>query len=190
MISVGQGFSNDLRMLEQLVSRWESVSKEKVFKAFRRIGVAWKAEAQKRIPVDTGMARQHVLTNTYWDSLTNIVTETGSNLLDKKGFSYPAALEFGTKWIAKGKVKALGDSPLITDSQAIHTWAAKEGDATEKTSASFRKISGSPSGARFNRGGRFVGSGPQEQMPWLRPAFNRIRSWAEDEINKAMEIPR
>lgn len=185
MITVGQQFSKDLLDWEILVARWKTASRAKLFRAFRRIGVAWKGEAQKRIPVDTGMARQHVVTNTFWEGDQDLITETGTNLVDEGGHSYPTDLEFGTDLIAGGAVKALGRSPLLTDLDAIHTWPAKEGDETNETSASIRKIDGGT--ARFNRKEQFVGSNPQEQMPWLRPAFNRIRDWSQREISSAFE---
>lgn len=188
-ITVGRQFFDDLRDFEILLKKWDSQSRQRVFRAYRRVGVAWKAEAIKRIPVKTGMARQHVVTNTSWDGDHEIFTETGSNLTDPEtGIPYPVYIEFGTKWIAKGRVKALGYDPFVTDSQAVHTWQAKEEDAIRKTSASYRKIDGGS--ARFNRFGEFVGSSPQEQMPWLRPAFNFIRDWAIREIEQSFVPPK
>lgn len=185
-ISVGKQFFDDVYDLELIVKNWQSASRNELFKTFRRIGVAWKAEAMKRIPVKTGMARQHVVTNTYWEN-EELYTETGTNLVNDEGESYPSFLEFGTDHIAGGKVKALGNSPLINDLQAIHTWPAKEADETDQTSASIRKIDGGS--VLRNKQGSVVG-GPQEQMPWLRPSFNRIRDWSMDQIINAVKIPK
>jgi len=187
-LTVGEQLTHDLADLELKLRQWNRESRDRAFRAFRRIGVAWKAEAIKRIPVDTGMARQHVATETLWDGPHEIVTNTGTNLVDPDtGIPYPVYLEFGTKWIAGGRVKRLGFDPFVTDSQAVHTWPAKEAEAIEQTSASYKKIDGGS--ARFNKKGKFVGSGAQEQMPWLRPAFNVIRDWAMREIEQAFAPP-
>lgn len=187
-MTVGTQLLKDLADLEILIKKWDRTSRDRVFRAFRRIGVAWKAEAVKRIPVDTGMARQHVQTETLWDGPQEIVTNTGTNLKsDETGEPYPVYLEFGTKRIAGGAVRRLGYDPFVTDAQAVHTWPAKEKDAIDETSASYRKIDGGS--ARFNRRGAFVGSSPQEQMPWLRPAFNVIRDWSMREIEQSFTPP-
>ncbi len=68
-------------------------------------------------------------------------------------------LEYGTEDIAGGKVKALGDSPEITDDQAVKNWPAVDG-----------------------RGGT------GQQMPWLRPAVNAIEDWIEDQIEDALDF--
>ena len=39
--------------------------------------------------------------------------------------SYPVYVEFGTKYIAGGRVLALGFEPTITDAQAVKFWPAK-----------------------------------------------------------------
>lgn len=63
--------------------------------------------------------------------------------------SYAAFIEFGTRWIAGGEVKALGLNPNITDASAVTSWPAKE-------------AGGAKSG---------------EQTPFLRPAFMALEPW-------------
>lgn len=175
-------FIDDLDGLERRVQSWEQSVKNKAFKTFRRIEVVWRGQAVKRVPVDTSTLKQHIIGNTFWSSTTQITVEVGTNI-----FGYPDFLEFGTDRIAGGAVKALGLSPDITDSMAVHTWPAKEGEASELTSHSYKRIDGG--GILRNSLGARVG-GPQEQMPWLRPAFNSISIWAQEQISGIIEIPR
>lgn len=187
-ITVGRQFFDDLRDFEILLKKWDSQSRQRVFRAYRRVGVAWKAEAQKRIPIKTGMARQHVVTNTSWDGDHEIFTETGSNLVDPEtGIPYPIYIEFGTKWIAKGRVKALGYDPFVTDAQAVKNWPAKDAEALTEGNAVGAKLD--KNGKLRDSKGRFIG-GPGEQMPWLRPAFNFIRDWAIREIEQSFVPPK
>jgi len=140
--------------------------------AFKRITMRWKNEAQKRVPVDTSHLKQNML-NAVKNKGMRLIGEVGTNV------PYAAHLEFGTDYIAGGKVKALGMDPRITDAQAIHTWAAKEGDAIRRTSHSYYR------GDLFNIKSKKVG-GPQEQMPFLRPAWMAIELWAIGEIRKVL----
>lgn len=186
-IKVGEQLTRDLADLELKLRQWNRESRDRAFRAFRRIGVAWKAEAIKRIPVDTGVARQHIATETLWDGPHEILTNTGSNLVDPDtGIPYPVYLEFGTKYIAGGRVKQLGYDPFVTDAQAIKSWPAKDAEALHEGNAqgTFTDKQGRLRDAK----GHFVG-GVGEQMPWLRPAFNVIRDWAMREIEQAFAPP-
>lgn len=185
MLSAGQQLTRDLIVLEERLKSWGTQTRDRMFRAYRRIGLAWKAGAVRRVPVDKGTLRQHILTNTYWEGEYELVTETGTNLRQqgRSRYAYPVYLEFGTKWIAKGRVLALGLSPYITDAQAIKDWPAKDAEKLtwkQDKQGRFRKADG-----------RFVGSGGvEEQMPWLRTSFNAIREDAMTEIAMAMELPR
>lgn len=69
-------------------------------------------------------------------------------------------IEFGTEHIAGGRVKSLGTGPVILDSEAITTWPAL-----------------------VARGGS------NQQMPFLRPAFQEIKVAAIKKMNDALAPP-
>ncbi len=168
--------AKDCIQFERRVENWTKSLKAKLEKAHKIIGVRWHAEAVKRVPVDTGTLKTRILRNVYQDGQYIFVTEVGSNVPE-----YPTYLEFGTRFIAKGAVLRLGLSTDITDQQAIHTWQAKQDDEIKKTSFSI-----DIHGKLWNNPSKFVHAivaGPQEQMPWLRPAFNTIKTWVIDQLN-------
>ena len=182
-INLGREFTKSLDGFAGLLRTWQKEARRDLDKAMKRIGQRHKAEAVKRVPVDTSALKQRVLTNTFEDTVYNFVTETGTNVKD-----YPVYLEFGTKHIAGGRVQALGDGVDITDTQAIHDWPAKQADGINRTSAS-RDATGGAAGRLRNARGQFLKASPQEQLPWLRPAFNAIREWAVKQIEDAMTPP-
>lgn len=166
----------DMRKFTDALQFWGAETQKRFLVANKQAGQYWVAEAKKRVPVDEGRLRSSLRTNTYTDGDGVIVTEVGTNV------EYAKHLEFGTDYIAEGRVKDLGLSPEITDAQAIHTWPAKEAEATDATSAMMV-------GGRLRTAlGRFA-AGPQEQMPFLRPAFMKIRQWVIDQFNAALEPP-
>lgn len=175
-IKLSDQLAKDCVQLENRVSNWTKSLKAKLHRAHRIIGVRWQAEAVKRVPVDTSTLKQRLLKNVYQDSEFIYVTEVGTNVPE-----YPIYVEFGTRFIARGAVLALGLSTTITDAQAIHTWPAKQADEIGKTSFS-RDVHGN----LWNNPSQFthaIVGGPQEQMPWLRPSFNHIKSWVIDQLN-------
>jgi hypothetical protein len=149
---------------------------------FRRVGQRWRAGAVRRIPVDEGTAKARVVTNTYREGL-DLITEVGGNV------PYMVWLEFGTDKIAGGRVKALGLDEHITDAQAVHNWPAKDGEAIAGTSAMHTTDSRGVGRLR-NSSGQFLKGSPQEQMPWLRPAFMEIADWVLDEIGETLAFPK
>ena len=181
-VSLGRELIDSLNAFADVLERWTKEGRRRLERAHRLIGQRWRAEAVKRVPVDEGRLRQGVIANTFEDGDGVLVTEVGTNVKD-----YPVWLEFGTELIAGGRVKALGDSPFVTDAQAVHDWPAKSGEASLKTSSRI-DTDGGARGRRRNVLGQFV-RGAQEQMPWLRPAFNFIRLWAIEQLNEAYRPP-
>lgn len=164
MIKLGELFAKDLYDLEHRLSKWPDDFKKRLNAVHREIGVRWKSEAIKRVPVDTGFLKSKILNNVYIENTYTYVTEVGTNIPE-----YPIDLEFGTRYIAGGSVLALGDSTELTDQQAVHMWPAKaEGliGLTAKQAAS-----------------------NTEQMPWLRPSFNFIKTWVIDSLGSVMAVP-
>lgn len=182
MITLGREFELDLKELERLLYQWTEQAEKELKQALRKIGARTQAEAVQRVPVDTSNLKQRILWNLYRENGEWFV-EIGTNV------NYAEYLEFGTEYIASGKVKQLGDNPLITDEMSIHSWPAKSGDATELTSVQM-DASGGAKGRLRNAQGKFLKARPQEQMPWLRPAFNKHRMWAVAQLDKALEPPR
>jgi hypothetical protein len=174
---LGHQFAEDCIQLEKRIGKWSDGATKNLKRVHEIVGVRWKAEAVKRVPVDTSRLKQQINKNVYQDGQFVFVTEVGTNVKD-----YPIYLEFGTSHIAHGAVLALGTSTEITDAQAIHTWPAKEFDAIAKTSHSEK-------GGKLYNSSMVQVAGPQEQMPWLRPAFNSIRVWVIDQLNSAIEPP-
>ena len=141
----------------------------------RWLAKAWQAGAKRRAPVGkTGDLRNKVLKAVRWENGI-VFVEVGSNM------PYAIFVEFGTKHIAGGRVKKLGLRVDITDRDAIHSWPAKDGQAIASTSDRFD--------ANVNRrrtaGGQFARV--QEQMPWLRPAFNELRPKLYAKIQRILE---
>jgi len=165
-ITLGREFELDLKELETFLYRWGADAEKELKKALNQIGARTHGEAVQRVPVDESNLKQRIMWNLYRQAGEWFV-EIGTNVLN-----YPEFLEFGTEYIASGQVKRLGTSPLLTDAQAIHDWPAKSGEAISLTS----KTSGQPGRA-------------QEQMPWLRPAFNKNRAWAIALLDQALAPP-
>lgn len=166
----------DMRKFTDALQFWSAETQKRFLVANKQAGQYWVAEAKKRVPVDEGRLRSSLRNNTYLDGDGVIITEVGTNV------EYGKHLEFGTDYIAGGRVKDLGLNPEITDAQAIHDWPAKAGEATDATSAMM------VGGRLRTAGGRFA-AGPQEQMPFLRPAFMKIRQWVIDRFNAALTPP-
>lgn len=124
----------------------------KMLDAMKRTSILWKAGAVKRAPVDDGLLRASVLREHGKDAKGEYYAAVGSNQ------DYAKFVEFGTSRIAGGAVKALGESPNITDAQAIKTWPALEKDG-----------------------------GSREQMPWLRPSYMAIQGRVLAMINAALK---
>lgn len=185
MITLGQEFTRDCVALENRIGQWSKDLKAKLRAVHKEVGMMWAAGAVKRVPVDTSTLKNRILHNVYIDNQYVYVTEVGTNIPE-----YPIDLEFGTKWIAKGAVLALGTSTQITDQQAIHIWPAKAGVDFH---ADYTSVSINTQDERLNLAGNLAGpnkkGGPQEQMPWLRPAFNAIKTIVIDSLNQTMVIP-
>lgn len=162
MIRLGEELTRDCVSLENRVGNWSKSLKARLKAVHREVGVRWKGEAQRRVPVDTGFLKTKLMHNVYDEQQYVYVTEVGTNIPE-----YPVYLEFGTRFIAGGAVLALGDSTGLTDQDAIHMWPAKaEGLA-----------------------GMGTGVSSTEQMPYIRPAFNSIREWVIDSLNQTAVVP-
>lgn len=146
-------------------------------RAMNLVGTRWVYEAKLRVPVDNGLLRNTIIKDAGFD-FQGPYCQVGSNQ------KYAKYTEFGTQHIAGGAVEALGTGDEITDLQAVHSWPAKDGDATRKTSAMI-DTAGGAKGRRRNSLGQFLRGRPQEQMPWLRPALAAIKHWI---IGKLAEV--
>lgn len=155
--------------LQSLLRRYGKQAQPELKEAARDICTAWKRAAAHRAPVGlTGALRNSILTDV--SAGRGVVRgEVGSNQ------TYAPFVEFGTRWIAGGQVAALGTGPDVTDAQAVRLWPAKDAD----------RQGDSPqlAAARSARGSA------DEQMPWLRPAFNSIRAWAVKRLIQALQLP-
>lgn len=153
-VNFDKRFTRDLNNFSVRLKGLVDATQERVSKAIELIVARWHAECVKRVPVDEGFLRNRILTNTKADK-DGIVGEVGSNL------DYAVFLEFGTKHIARGLVKALGERVDITDAEAIKNWPAKDqlkiGD----------------------------GAGSMERMPWLRTSWMAIEDWAIQTLKDA-----
>lgn len=176
MLSLGAEFSKELRKFSKDLEKWSEESVKKLEKAHKRIGKRWQAEAVKRVPVDSGTLKQRIIENTYREG-QKIITECGSNV------PYAVYVEFGTRHIAGGRVLALGPGTGITDADAIKDWPAKEAGGVVGGRSGNAAVDAALL-ARAKRGQA------NEQMPWLRPAFNSIKDWAISELTKATEPPK
>lgn len=181
-----------LEGLTKLAEKWNEKLRGQAFRLFTQLAFRWHAEAVKRVPVDEGILKNTLIHNTYWENDTTIVTELGTNL-DYGGF-----VEFGTRFIAGGAVLAIGPKPEVTDTEAIHTWPAKQANETEKTSRSIIRDQGDHSlfdlqgklhvgtfkGRLLNVSGNLLPARPQEQMPWLRASWVVVKPWFLEELIK------
>lgn len=106
----------------------------------------WVVEAKKRVPYDTGVL---------YESIEGVVEVMGDTIMGIVGSSIPWAVfvEWGTRYIAGGRVYALGLGPDVTDAEAIKMWPAKA-----------------------ERGGG------DDQMPWLRPSWWAIEPWFMEQL--------
>lgn len=169
----------DTTDFEALLREWGESVKTNLERAYTQIVFRWHAEAVKRIPVKTGRARNAIFHSVRWEGYGDLVGEIGGNL------RYMDFLEFGTRFIAGGRVQEIGPRSDVTDMDAIHNWPAKAGEATDLTAVAMEL----GTGRRVNNRLQYVG-GPQEQMPWLRPAWMAIQGWALKQIEAAMRPPR
>lgn len=177
LVSLGKRFSRDLDRLAKTLDKWSERVAPQMMLAHERIGKRWHAESVKRVPVDTSTLKQRIVSNTYRQA-DRIITETGSNV------PYAEYTEFGTKHIAGGRVEAVGTSPNVTDQDAITIWPAKNRGIVDEGTGQANQAVTNAMAARLGRGGA------QEQMPWLRPAFNSIREWAVKQLEAATEPPQ
>jgi len=198
-VSLGKQLSESLKQLENALHRWTADGRAKLLKTHRQVAERWRSEAVRRVPVFSSRLKQGILANAYEDG-KEIVAEVGTNVTGDKGQPYPVYVEFGTKYIAQGRVLALGFGPEVTDAQAVRFWEAKntgqdvsiskttgkarykDGRIDAKTGEANMKLHDAIA-KRLQRGGA------EEQMPWLRPAFWRVRDWAVQHIDAAMEPP-
>lgn len=175
-VKLGEQFARDLEALEEKLENLSKSAVRNLERAHKQIGQRWRSEAVKRVPVDTSTLKQRIFTNTYRENNT-FITETGSNL------KYAVYVEFGTRRIAGGRVLALGFDPGITDAEAITMWPAKAAGLNNADGSANPAVQAAIA-ARKARGSR------DEQMPWLRPAFNSIRNWALKQLLEAVEDAR
>lgn len=199
-VSLGQEFSQALKRLENSLHHWTADGRVKLLKAHKQIADRWRSEAVKRVPVFSSRLKQGILSNAYEQGL-EIIAECGTNVTGDKGEPYPVYLEFGTKYIARGRVLALGFGPYVTDAQAIRFWPAKNTGQdvviNKKTGAKRYKdgridaVTGEANMKLHDAiERRLARGGADEQMPWLRSAFWKIRDWAVQHIDASIEPPR
>jgi hypothetical protein len=177
-VSLHDSFSEDLRDLAGSMRAWSGEAAKAALQAHKEIGERHRSEAVKRVPVDTGTLKQKILTNTY-ESSGVITTETGTNIE-----GYPVFVEFGTRFIAKGRVLALGTRPDVTDAEAPRNWPAKNDSIVDRRTGEANQTVVAAIQKRWERGGR------DEQMPWLRPSWMFIRQWAIAAIEAAFKPPK
>lgn len=188
IVSLG-GLEEGLRAFQRAVQGWSKRGRQRLVAAHKRIGYRHKSEAVKRVPVDESRLKPAILTSTFEDS-NGVTTETGTNV------PYGEYVEFGTRYIAGGRVLALGPGVIVTDTQAIKLWPAKVLGSGAIGKGGFR------SGARISTTtgkantrvvaaieARMARGGSDEQMPWLRPAFESMRRWAIQQIDDALAPP-
>lgn len=162
-IDMNQEFANELNKLAAYLRAWGKACESNLIKALKAIAYRFKSEAVKRVPVDMGNLKNRILSDVYKVG-RDWIAAVGTNV------PYGKFLEFGTKYIAGGRVQSLGEGIEITDAQAITDWPAKDGGI----------------GAAKNHP---KGGSSAEQMPWLRPAFNAIKSWAVAMLIEAAKPP-
>lgn len=176
-ITLHESFAKELHSFADLIRAWDKDGVSRMLKAMQRIGQRFKTEAQKRAPVDEGRLRSSIQANTFDDG-RQIVTEVGTNVKE-----YPIYVEFGTEYIAGGRVKALGDDVDITDAQAITIWKAKNSGIVDDRTGIVKEAVQSAISKRLRQGSA------GEQLPWLRPAFHAIKEWAIAQQAAAMSPP-
>lgn len=176
-IQLDPEFGKGLLKLSKFFGDWETGLDDRLEKAFRVIVNRWHAECVKRVPVHDSTLKQRILTEVFKEAETWFGA-VGTNLV------YGKFLEFGTKYIAGGRVLALGDGTEITDEMAIKDWPAKSADSVGHMVTA--------DGRLRNAEGKFTAKGgnSNEQMPWLRPAMNAIKPWALGVLAKAMLPPK
>ena len=174
----------DLRAMASECEEWADNLRENMRVTLGQIGQAWAAGAKKRAPVDEGTLRNAISYNVK-NTATSVVLYVGV----PAELDYAAHVEFGTKYIAGGRVKALGLGDDITDADAIKLWPAKN----EETRYSKGPDKGflSMKTGQFNNAkakaahdeavAQVLSGGVAEQMPWLRPAFSAI-------VDQAVEL--
>lgn len=174
----------ELEALADDIDEWEQNLTDNVRDALERIAMAWEAGAKQRAPVENGTLRNKITHDV--EVLSGIVVAYVGVPAD---LTYAAFVEFGTKWIAGGRVKALGLSKDITDQEAVKLWPAKnEGDTSKNRDAGFLSTSTglfhSPTAKQAHdiAVATVLGGGVSEQMPWLRPSFTAIVDQAEELI--------
>lgn len=181
-VSLGKQLSESLKQFENALHRWTAEGRAKLVKTHQVVAQRWRSEAVRRVPVDTSRLKQAILSNAYEDG-KEIITEVGTNVTSDTGAPYPVYVEFGTRYIARGRVLALGFGPEVTDAEAIKYWPAKNAGIVDNATgkANTRVVRAIEK--------RLARHGADEQMPWLRPAFWRIRDWAVQRIDAAIEPP-
>lgn len=107
-----------LLRLEKSLRSYPKAVRTELSKTLNLIGEKWKTEAQRRVPVDTGLTRNTIIKEPVNTKDGELSIAVGSNQLHSN------YIEFGTKRIAGGAVKNLGTSPAITDADAIKDWPA------------------------------------------------------------------
>lgn len=190
-ITLHESFARELHSFADLIRAWDKGGVDRMFKAMQRIGQRFKTEAQRRAPVDETHLRGSIQANTFDDG-RQIVTEVGTNVKE-----YPIYVEFGTEYIAGGRVKALGDGVDITDAQAITIWKAKnfgsgamKKDGSRQRGGIVNEKTGEVKAAVQKAIAKRLEKGSAgEQLPWLRPAFNAIKEWAIAQQAIAMAPP-
>lgn len=162
-----------LDQLQREAALWSKETRRNLTSTIRDICTRWVREAKLRVPVETGLLRNTILKDQGWEG-DEIWGAVGSNQ------NYAANLEFGTKYIARGRVKAIGPSPDVADAQAVVNWPAKNRDLVDEKTGKANTRALKAIEKRHAAGGR------TEQMPWLRPAFNAIRDWAINRLAEAL----
>ena len=69
-ITLHQEFAQELKKLADMLRAWDKSCLDGIIKALKIIGQRWKAEAVKRVPVDTGNLKNRILTDTYKEAAT------------------------------------------------------------------------------------------------------------------------
>lgn len=175
-VTLDSAFSKELQALANLLRSWDKNIVSRLQAALREIGNRWKSEAAKRVPVDTGNLKQRILTEVFQE-FGNWTVACGTNV------PYGKYLEFGTKFIAGGRVLALGSDPNIGDGQAITNWPAKNADFVNPITGIANAVAVAQSLKAHNRGS------PQEEMPWLRSSLQAIVPWAVSMLIQAARPP-
>lgn len=168
LVSMDRSFDGALAKLQSAIKNWPVRAIANLYYAHKRITKKWISAARKRVPEWSKELR---------DSIDGVTIKHGQGVYSKVGSDlfYAKYIEFGTRYIAGGKVKALGTKMHITDAEAVTDWPAKHIKGTRKTVR--RK--------RVKRASRKQSA----QMPWLRPAWWSIDKWARAELSLALDPP-